>query len=60
MIERKCSPDAIRTSQQPLRPYQQQAVDEIHEKLKENRSTLLVIPTGTGKTGHDYPVDTPK
>ena len=40
----------VRTSQQPLRPYQQQAVDEIHEKLKENRSTLLVIPTGTGKT----------
>ena len=40
----------IITSQQPLRPYQQQAVDGIRKQLDENRSTLLVIPTGTGKT----------
>lgn len=37
-------------SAQPLRPYQQEAVAGIREQLQENRSTLLVIPTGTGKT----------
>lgn len=33
-----------------LRPYQQAAVDGIREKLADARSTLLVMPTGTGKT----------
>jgi len=40
----------IITSTQPLRPYQQEAVAGIRKQLEENRSTLLVIPTGTGKT----------
>ena len=38
------------SSAQPLRPYQQEAVSGIRKQLDENRSTLLVIPTGTGKT----------
>lgn len=33
-----------------LRPYQEQAIAAIAEKLGENRSTLLVLPTGVGKT----------
>lgn len=33
-----------------LRPYQREAVDAIHTKLTDNRSTLLVLPTGCGKT----------
>jgi superfamily II DNA or RNA helicase len=33
-----------------LRPYQREAVTRIHEQLKPNRSTLLVMATGTGKT----------
>ena len=39
-----------RMSDQPLRPYQRESVDGIREKLKEFRSTLLVLPTGCGKT----------
>jgi len=33
-----------------LRPYQREAVDAIHAKLDEHRSTLLILPTGCGKT----------
>ncbi len=33
-----------------LRPYQQQAVDAIFNEWKTSQSTLLVLPTGTGKT----------
>jgi superfamily II DNA or RNA helicase len=33
-----------------LRPYQQQAVAGIHEAWQAHDSTLLVMPTGTGKT----------
>lgn len=33
-----------------LRPYQREAVNAIHAKLAEHRSTLLVLPTGCGKT----------
>lgn len=33
-----------------LRPYQLQAVGRIHAELVDNRSTLLVLPTGCGKT----------
>lgn len=33
-----------------LRPYQQEARDAIHEEWKTNNKTLLVLPTGTGKT----------
>lgn len=33
-----------------LRPYQTAAVDAVVAKLAEHRSTLLVLPTGTGKT----------
>lgn len=33
-----------------LRPYQEQAIASIAEKLGEDRSTLLVLPTGVGKT----------
>ena len=38
------------STDQSLRPYQRDAVVGISEKLAEFRSTLLVIPTGTGKT----------
>src|SRR5262245_43087604 len=33
-----------------LRPYQHSAVDAIFEDWKNSQSTLLVMPTGTGKT----------
>jgi superfamily II DNA or RNA helicase len=33
-----------------LRDYQQKALDGIHTEFKSNDSTLLVLPTGTGKT----------
>lgn len=32
------------------RPYQSAAVDGVLESLREHRSTLVVLPTGTGKT----------
>lgn len=35
---------------QALRPYQQQALAGVKERLAESRSTLVVMPTGTGKT----------
>ncbi len=33
-----------------LRPYQEQAVEAVFQEWRENQSTLLVMPTGTGKT----------
>lgn len=33
-----------------LRPYQVEAVDGVFSKFEEHRSTLLVLPTGCGKT----------
>jgi len=33
-----------------LRPYQKEAVENIHESMDEYGSTLLVLPTGCGKT----------
>jgi superfamily II DNA or RNA helicase len=33
-----------------LRPYQEEAIARIGECLRDNASTLLVLPTGTGKT----------
>jgi superfamily II DNA or RNA helicase len=33
-----------------LRPYQQQAIDAIHNEWISVKSTLLVLPTGAGKT----------
>lgn len=33
-----------------LRPYQTEAIDGIFGALESNQSTLLVLPTGTGKT----------
>lgn len=33
-----------------LRPYQHQAVGAVFQDWQENQSTLLVMPTGTGKT----------
>ena len=33
-----------------LRPYQQQAVDSIWHEWETVNKTLLVLPTGTGKT----------
>lgn len=33
-----------------LRPYQSDAVDAVFEELQDNQSTLLVLPTGCGKT----------
>ena len=33
-----------------LRPYQTDAVSNVHEAWKDHRSTLIVLPTGTGKT----------
>ena len=36
---------------QALRPYQQAARDSIHAQWEQDRlRTLLVLPTGTGKT----------
>ena len=36
---------------QELRPYQQQARDHIHAEWENGHTrTLLVLPTGTGKT----------
>ncbi len=34
----------------PLRPYQQEAFDSVMRELGDVRSTLLVLPTGAGKT----------
>ena len=35
----------------PLRPYQQRAKEQIHTEWEQGRlRTLLVLPTGTGKT----------
>lgn len=33
-----------------LRPYQQQAIDAAREELRSERATLIVLPTGAGKT----------
>ena len=33
-----------------LRPYQQRAVDAVFNSWREFSKTLLVLPTGTGKT----------
>ena len=33
-----------------LRPYQQQAVENIFNEWKDKQKTLLVLPTGCGKT----------
>lgn len=33
-----------------LRPYQCDAADAVFEELQDNQSTLVVLPTGTGKT----------
>lgn len=45
-----------------LRPYQQNALNAVIEAWREHQSTLVVMPTGTGKTilfahaiGHVYP-----
>ena len=38
------------TSAQPLRPYQQEAFDGVNERLREFRSTMVVMATGVGKT----------
>ena len=44
-------PDILPAKQDiTLRPYQQEAVDAILREWEEARSTLLVLPTGTGKT----------
>ena len=34
----------------PLRPYQEEAVSSVLRELRDVRSTLLVLPTGAGKT----------
>lgn len=33
-----------------LRPYQQEAVDGVFREWEEHQSTLVVAPTGTGKS----------
>ena len=33
-----------------LRPYQQQAIQEVERAFEEVRSTLIVLATGCGKT----------
>lgn len=33
-----------------LRPYQQEAVDGVYEAWGESQSTLVCLPTGTGKS----------
>jgi len=44
------STDELFQGAEPLRPYQVSAFDGIKRELKTNRSTLLVMPTGCGKT----------
>jgi len=34
----------------PLRPYQEECVQAVFEQFRENQSTLVLMPTGTGKT----------
>jgi len=41
---------AARVAPPSLRPYQEEAIARIRACLAENQSTLLVLPTGTGKT----------
>lgn len=40
----------VRDTEIELRPYQREAVSAIAEKLETDRSTLLILPTGCGKT----------
>lgn len=39
-----------KTGRMALRPYQQEAREAVHREWENRRSTLLVIPTGGGKT----------
>jgi superfamily II DNA or RNA helicase len=44
-------PDPVEsTSEIVLRDYQQAAVDGVYEQWEESVSTLVVLPTGTGKS----------
>jgi superfamily II DNA or RNA helicase len=40
----------VRGSEIELRPYQREAVAAAHAQLEDKRSTLIILPTGTGKT----------
>jgi len=44
---RIAAPEPLRMT---MRPYQDEAIARIHACLGEHQSTLLVLPTGTGKT----------
>lgn len=44
------APAPVRPTVITLRPYQVEAVERIRAELETNRSTLLVMATGTGKT----------
>ncbi len=43
-------PAAVRAPSHGLRPYQEEAVSNAIERIGDDRSTLLVMPTGSGKT----------
>lgn len=42
--------EIISSKAKPLRPYQQQCEEATWKELETNRSTIFVMPTGTGKT----------
>lgn len=44
------TPEITRASVASLRPYQEEAVTKTLVRLEEDRSTLIVMPTGSGKT----------
>lgn len=46
----RMTPTAPERERRQPRPVQEQAIAAVREKLAEHRSTLLVLPTGVGKT----------
>jgi superfamily II DNA or RNA helicase len=44
------APPVIASAARATRPYQETAIANVRRELAGNRSTLLVLPTGTGKT----------
>ena len=55
------TPRIVTGSGLKARPYQEEAFTGVRTQLRDNRSTLLVLPTGSGKTfifsriAHDWP-----
>src|SRR5262245_451827 len=44
------SPSSAKTQGKELRPYQLEVIAQLNEQLLSSASTLLVAPTGSGKT----------